>query len=94
MANTATGIILLGVDDQSKAIVGLPLDKLDAVETWLRGICNDLIEPPLDCVIRKLSVVGDDGREKAIIRVDVPGAYLSIGAQAATSVASAVQNGR
>ena len=72
MANTATGVILLGVDDKSKSIVGLPLDKLDAVETWLRGICNDLIEPPLDCVIRKLSVAGDDGREKAIIRVDVP----------------------
>lgn len=72
MANTATGVILLGVDDKSKSVVGLPLDKLDAVETWLRGICNDLIEPPLDCVIRKLSVAGDDGREKAIIRVDVP----------------------
>ena len=71
MANTATGIIVLGVDDDSKSIVGLPLDKLDIVETWLRGICNDLIEPPLDCVIRKLSLAGDDGIEKVIIRIDV-----------------------
>ena len=53
MANTHTGIVLLGVDDQSKAIRGVPKDKLDIIEAWLREISNDLIEPPLDCVIRK-----------------------------------------
>jgi len=72
MANTATGVILLGVDDKSKAIVGIPMDKLDVVETWLRGICNDLIEPPLDCVIRKIPIAAENSDEKIIIRVDVP----------------------
>ncbi|MFH1983302.1 MAG: ATP-binding protein [Pseudomonadota bacterium] len=72
MANTATGVILLGVDDKSKSIIGIPMDKLDVVETWLSGICNDLIEPPLDCVIRKTPVMADDNSEKVIIRVDVP----------------------
>ena len=72
MANTATGVILLGVDDKSKSIIGIPMDKLDVVETWLRGICNDLIEPPLDCVIRKTPVMADGNSEKVIIRVDVP----------------------
>lgn len=72
MANTATGIILLGVDDKSKAIVGIPMNLLDVVETWLRGICNDLIEPPLDCVIRKIPIAAENRDEKIIIRVDVP----------------------
>ncbi len=72
MANTATGVILLGVDDKSKAIIGIPMDKLDVVETWLRGICNDLIEPPLDCVIRKIPIAAENSDEKIIIRVDVP----------------------
>lgn len=72
MANTATGVILLGVDDKSKSIIGIPMDKLDVVETWLSGICNDLIVPPLDCVIRKTPVMADDNSEKVIIRVDVP----------------------
>ena len=72
MANTATGVILLGVDDKSKAIVGIPMDKLYVVETWLRGICNDLIEPPLDCVIRKIPIAAENSDEKIIIRVDVP----------------------
>lgn len=71
MANTATGVILLGVDDKSKAIVGIPINLLDVVETWLRGICNDLIEPPLDCVIRKIPIAAENRDEKIIIRVDV-----------------------
>jgi predicted HTH transcriptional regulator len=72
MANMATGVILLGVDDKSKAIVGIPMNLLDVVETWLRGICNDLIEPPLDCVIRKIPIAAENRDEKIIIRVDVP----------------------
>ena len=72
MANTHTGVVLLGVDDKSKAIHGIPQDKLDIVETWLRGICNDLIEPPLDCVIRKMPIAAEDGSGKVIVRVDVP----------------------
>ncbi len=72
MANTHTGIVLLGVDDQSKAIHGIPKDKLDNVETWLRGICNDLIEPPLDCVIRKMIITDEAGSDKMIVRIDVP----------------------
>jgi hypothetical protein len=73
MANTHTGVILLGIDDQSKNIVGIPLDRLDKVETWLRAICNDLIDPPLDCVIRKKIVnTTEAASEKIIIRIDVP----------------------
>ena len=72
MANTHTGVVLLGVDDKSKAIHGIPQNKLDIVETWLRSICNDLVEPPLDCVIRKMSITAEDGSEKVIVRVDVP----------------------
>lgn len=72
MANTHTGVVLLGVNDKSKVIDGIPRDKLDVVETWLREICNDLIEPPLDCIIRKILVTAGDGSEKVIMRVDVP----------------------
>jgi ATP-dependent DNA helicase RecG len=72
MANTASGLILLGVDDRTREITGIPADKLDLVEDWLRSICNNLIEPPLDCLIRKLNVTDKQGREKTILRIDVP----------------------
>ena len=76
MANTHTGVVLLGVDDKSKAIHGIPQDKLDIVETWLRSICNDLVEPPLDCVIRKMPITAEDGSEKVIVRVNVPRSFF------------------
>ncbi|MCY4047956.1 MAG: putative DNA binding domain-containing protein [Candidatus Dadabacteria bacterium] len=72
MANTANGVFVLGVDDKSKTVTGIPDDKLDVVETWIRGICNGLITPQLLCRIRKVLVVTEDGTERAIIRVDVP----------------------
>ncbi len=72
MTNTHNGVVLIGVDDKSRTIHGIAPDKLDIVETWLRCICNDLIEPPLDCIIRKMPIVTEDGSEKVIVRVDVP----------------------
>jgi predicted HTH transcriptional regulator len=72
MANTANGVFVLGVDDKSRTVVGIPEDKLDVVETWVRGICNDLITPQLFCRIRKLPVMAADGSERIIIRIDVP----------------------
>ena len=72
IANTVSGVIILGVDDKSREISGLPPEKLDIVEGWLRSICNDSIDPPLDCVIRKLSVPDEQGVERAILRIDVP----------------------
>lgn len=72
MANAANGVFVIGVDDKSRSVVGIPEEKLDIVETWIRGICNDLIKPQLFCRIRKIFVVTDDEIEKIIIRIDVP----------------------
>jgi len=72
MANTHTGTIVLGVDDKLRTITGIAIEKLDITETWLREICNDLIDPPLDCIIRKVPVTTARDGEKIIIRVDIP----------------------
>ncbi|MDR1920482.1 MAG: putative DNA binding domain-containing protein [Candidatus Adiutrix sp.] len=72
MANTASGVIVLGVNDKTKAVDGLPAEKLDAVEGWIRSICNDLVVPPLDCLIRKMALPNERGQERNILRIDVP----------------------
>ena len=72
MANTANGVFVLGADDRSRTIVGIPEEKLDTVEVWLRDICNDLITPPLFCRIRKIPVATGEGSDRVIVRVDVP----------------------
>ena len=72
MANGAGGTVVLGVEDRTREIVGIPLDRLDAVEAWTREICNDSITPPLDAVIRKMELPGISGAPAPVICVDVP----------------------
>lgn len=72
MANAVSGIVVLGVHDKTREILGIPESKLDLVEEWVRSICNDLIDPPLDYVLRKIKVPDTQGIERALIRIDVP----------------------
>ena len=70
-ANTRGGTVLMGVDDKSHAITGIPIEKLDAVESWVQEICNDTVKPPLDALIRKIYLPGPGGDDVPIIRVDL-----------------------
>lgn len=70
-ANGRGGRLLLGVDDKTREIHGIPLDALDTVEGWVREICNDSIKPPLDADILKLELEDSDGRLLPALRVDV-----------------------
>ncbi|TYT73983.1 ATP-binding protein [Desulfobotulus mexicanus] len=72
MANTVKGTMVLGVDGRTRKILGIPFEKLDIAEDWVRSLCNDAITPPLDCVIRKLFLEDDGGEEKAVLCIDVP----------------------
>ena len=72
MANGSGGTVVLGVDDETRDVLGIPLDSLDVVERWVREICNDSITPPLDATIRKLEIRGSSGDLLAVIRIDVP----------------------
>jgi predicted HTH transcriptional regulator len=71
-ANTNEGVLLLGVDDRTKDIEGIPLDKLDTVETLVREICNDLITPPLSAKIIRMEIPNSSGILRAILKVEIP----------------------
>ena len=45
LANARGGLVVLGVDDATREVHGIPLGGLDAVERWIREVCNDSIEP-------------------------------------------------
>ena len=70
--NSYDGVLILGVDDRTKDIEGIPLDKLDIVETFVCKICNDSIEPPLHVRIVRMMLPDTQGIERAIIKVDIP----------------------
>lgn len=71
MANGRGGTILLGVADRSREVLGIPVERLDAVEGWVREICNDSVDPPLDAEIQKVELPSADGRLVAVICVEI-----------------------
>ena len=72
MANGSGETVVLGIDDVSRDVLGIPLNRLDAVETWVREICNDSLRPPLDATIKKIELPDATGSPVAVIRIDVP----------------------
>src|SRR5436305_12523474 len=70
-ANGRGGTLVLGVDDKTREILGLPIEHLDAVESWVREICNDAVKPAIDAVIRKLELPDSAGKLVPLIRIDV-----------------------
>ena len=71
MANGRGGTLVLGVDDQTREVLGIPLEHLDIVEGWAREICNDSVKPPLDADICKLTLEDSAGRPVPVIRIDL-----------------------
>ena len=71
-ANTRGGTVVLGVDDKTREVEGIPLGSLDVVEGWVREICNDSIKPSLDADIYKLELKAADRRAVPVIRIEIP----------------------
>ena len=72
LANGRGGTLVLGVDDETRQVQGIPLADLDTVEGWVREICNDLIKPALDADILKLELANADGAPTPVLHVEVP----------------------
>ncbi len=68
MANGRGGVVVLDVDDRTRKPQAMSPAELDMLETWARGICLDIVDPALDCLIRRVSV----GDGTGILRIDVP----------------------
>ena len=71
LANAKGGTVILGVDDKTHEILGIPLRGLDPVEGWVREICNDSVKPALDADIHKVELAGADGQLLPVIRIDI-----------------------
>ena len=60
MANGRGGVVVLGVDDKTHRLQPFTPDELDLLETWVRNICLDIVDPSLDCLIRRVPM--EDGK--------------------------------
>jgi ATP-dependent DNA helicase RecG len=72
IANTHDGVLVLGVDDKSREIVGIPLEQLEAVERYVHEICNESIRPPVLFRSFRLELPDNSGALQAILKVEIP----------------------
>ena len=76
-ANSRGGVFVLGVDDKTHEVLGIPLEHLDTVEQYVSEIVQDSIKPPLHPVIERLELPDASSRERPVIRIEVqPSLYV------------------
>ena len=75
LANGRGGVCVLGVDD-TREVLGVPLDRLDLVEDFVRQLCLDSIQPPLAPVIERLTLPSGTGEQLPVLKIDVSGSLF------------------
>lgn len=70
-ANARGGTLVLGVRDSSREVVGIPLDRLDAVEALVREVVRDSVKPPLYPIIERLELPDSSGTPRPVVRVEI-----------------------
>jgi ATP-dependent DNA helicase RecG len=73
LANSSRGgVMVFGVDDSSREIIGLSHDESDGVELSLRNILNDALDPPLSANIGRIELPDSLGISRILLRIDIP----------------------
>lgn len=72
IANTHDGVLVLGVDDIARDILGIPADRLDAVERYVYEICNESIRPPVVFRSFRMELPDSAGVSQPVLKVEVP----------------------
>ena len=70
-ANSRGGVFVLGVEDDTREILGIPLNRIDNVERYVHEICQDSVTPPLAPVIERMWLPNSDGKNVAVIKVEI-----------------------
>ncbi len=84
-ANARGGTLILGVDDRTKDVVGIPRERLEGVVRLVDEVCRDTVDPPLDVSVRCMELPDIDDVLRCIVAVEVdrsffvhrsPGGYM------------------
>ena len=72
IANTHDGVLILGVDDKTRDIGGIPVDRLEAVERYVYEICNESIKPPVLFRSFRMQLPDNTGALQPVLKVEIP----------------------
>lgn len=71
-ANGQGGRLVLGVQDKTREVLGIPDDKVSLLEEWVVNISVHNIEPPVTLHTRLLPLPDRSGTLKTVVYVEVP----------------------
>lgn len=72
MANTRDGVIVLGVNDKTREIEGIPVAMLEQAERYVFEICTDTVKPPVLFRSYRMELPDSLGSAKAVLKIEVP----------------------
>ena len=72
IANTLDGVLVLGVDDKTRDVVGISIDNLDTVERFVYEICNDSVQPPVLFHSFRMRLPDSTGVLQAVLKIEIP----------------------
>lgn len=72
IANTADGALVLGVDDKTREVLGIPVERLEAVERFVFELCNDSIQPPVAFQSFRMELPDSTGALRALLKIEIP----------------------
>ncbi len=72
IANTFDAALVLGVDDKTREIEGIPLEHLEAVERYVYEICNESIKPPVLFRSFRVKLPDNTGALQPVLKVEIP----------------------
>ena len=72
IANTAEGAVVLGVDDKTKEILGIPVARLDLLERFVFEVCSDSITPPVLFRSYRMELPDSTGNLQPILKLEIP----------------------
>ncbi|MCY4674732.1 MAG: putative DNA binding domain-containing protein [Bacteroidetes bacterium] len=72
MVNTNDCVVVLGVDDKTREIIGIPLGRMEVVERYIYEICNDRITPPVFFRSFRMELPDSTGTSKIVLKIEIP----------------------
>ena len=72
IANTSDCVVVLGVDDKTRDIIGIPADRIEDIERYIYEICNDSITPPVFFRSFRMELPDSTGALQIVLKVEVP----------------------
>lgn len=71
-ANSHGGSLILGVNDKTREVSGIPTERFDTVERHVSELVTDSIDPPLSVIVERYEVPDSTGSPRLILRVVAP----------------------